>query len=275
MTEFPSPPLTRLWIIGGTGEAVKLARALVNLQISCLVTVTTPAASQAYPRQPGLQVRVGALALDTLPGFIQEQGIGAILDASHPFALEITKGAIAAAQQLQIPYWRYERPTPDLPPHPLVQQVADLHQVLRADLLAQQRVLLTLGYRWLSAFQPWQQQSTLFARILPSPTALAAALAAGFTPDRLIALRPPISVALELALWQDWQITRVITKASGQAGGEATKQIVAQRLGIPLLIIRRPAITYPFVSQDLERLVSISHQWWVSRNLSVNLEFIR
>ncbi|XGB40956.1 MAG: cobalt-precorrin-6A reductase [Nodosilinea sp. LVE1205-7] len=275
MTELPSPPLTRLWVIGGTGEAVKLARALADLQIPCLVTVTTPAASQAYPCQPGLQVQVGSLALDTLPEFIQEQGIGAILDASHPFAVEITQGAIAAAQQRQIPYWRYERPTPRLAPHPLVQPVADLSQLLRADLLAQQRVLLTLGYRWLSAFQPWQQQSTLFARILPSPTALAAALAAGFTADRLIALRPPVSVALELALWQHWQITMVITKASGQAGGEVTKQRVCQRLGIPLWIIDRPTLTYPFVSQDLKELVTISHQWWASEKNSVNLEFIR
>jgi precorrin-6A/cobalt-precorrin-6A reductase len=222
-----------------------------------------------------LQVQVGSLALDTLPEFIQEQGIGAILDASHPFAVEITQGAIAAAQQRQIPYWRYERPTPRLAPHPLVQPVADLSQLLRADLLAQQRVLLTLGYRWLSAFQPWQQQSTLFARILPSPTALAAALAAGFTADRLIALRPPVSVALELALWQHWQITMVITKASGQAGGEVTKQRVCQRLGIPLWIIDRPTLTYPFVSQDLKELVTISHQWWASEKNSVNLEFIR
>ncbi|MBU6229265.1 MAG: cobalt-precorrin-6A reductase [Cyanobacteria bacterium REEB459] len=266
----PTPEQPQLWIIGGTGEAVVLASGLVDLEIACVVTVTTPAASQAYPSRPGLQVQVGALAGEALSGFIQQQRIGAILDASHPFAIEISQAAIAAAHQRQIPYWRYERPAVSLPAHPLVRQVADLNQVLRSGLLAQQRVLLTLGYRWLWAFQPWQQQSTLFARILPSPVALQAALAAGFSPDRLIALRPPLSVDLELALWQHWQITTVITKASGLAGGEGIKQTVCQRLGIPLWVIDRPPLSYPFVSQDLRALVGISHQWWISKKISVN-----
>jgi precorrin-6A/cobalt-precorrin-6A reductase len=83
-----------------------------------------------------------------------------------------------------------------------------------------ERTLLTLGYRQLRPFAPWQSQACLFARILPSLPALDGALAAGFTPERLIALRPPISAELETALWQQWQITQVITKASGPAGGE-------------------------------------------------------
>lgn len=274
-------PTPRLWLIGGTSEAVTLAETLVRLGVPCLVTVTTAAARRAYSKRLGLTVRVGALATDTLGDFIQAQRIGAILDASHPFAVEISQGAMAQAVDLKLPYWRYERPlsqdaiSEPSDPTPLERTssedrtrswrplwVPNLEAALTAEVLAQQRVLLTLGYRWLSAFLPWQDRATLFARILPSPVALDAALAAGFIPERLIALRPPIGEALEQALWQQWGITTVITKASGQPGGEDTKRRVAERLGVSLVVIERPRLVYPAVSHSLEEMVAWCGQWW-------------
>ncbi len=269
---------SRLWLIGGTSEAVILAQGLVEAGIPTLVTVTTTAAQGAYPHSPWLEVRVGAIAGDSLVAFIQAHRVGAILDASHPFAVAISQGAIAAAGQLQIPYWRYERPVLEesvTTGHRLIQRVSSLEQVLSSSSLAGQRVLLTLGYRWLPAFQPWQTRATLFARILPSGVALEAALAAGFTPERLIALRPPVSEDLELALWQHWQITLVITKASGQPGGEATKLAVAQRLGTALVIIDRPPLDYPNLSHDLSAVLSHCRCWWQAQPLPANSEFIR
>ncbi|NJL46939.1 MAG: cobalt-precorrin-6A reductase [Leptolyngbyaceae cyanobacterium SM2_5_2] len=267
-----------LWLIGGTSEAIVLAQGLAEAGIPTLVTVTTAAAQRAYPESPCLEVMVGALPLDHLNVFIQEHRVNAILDASHPFAVAISQGAIAVASQLQIPYWRYERPALDqaiLANSALIQRVSSLEQVLAVPTLAGQRVLLTLGYRWLQAFQPWQTRTTLFARILPSAVALEAALAAGFTPDRLIALRPPISESLELALWQQWQITTVITKASGQPGGEATKQAVAQRLGTRLILVERPRVDYPALSHDLSDVLNGCCQWWQAAHSTTNSEFIR
>jgi len=267
-----------LWLIGGTSEAVVLAQRLAEAGIPTLVTVTTTAAERAYPESPFLEVMVGVLPLDHLNAFIQEYQVKAILDASHPFAVAISRGAIAAAHALQIPYWRYERPAiaqSVAASRALVQRVSGLEAIFSNQSLVGQRVLLTLGYRWLQAFQPWQTKATLFARILPSKVALEAALAAGFTPERLIALRPPISEALEQALWQQWQITMVITKASGQPGGEATKQAVAQRLGTTLVIIERPRLDYPALSHDFDEVLAFCRQWWQARNLAANSEFIR
>lgn len=278
-----------------------MAQALIQRGIPCLVTVTTAAAKRAYPNAPGLTVRVGTLATDALADFLQTHAIGAILDASHPFAVEISQGAMAQAAALHLPYWRYERPpsaegksmeaeswasgcpespvfecpTPESPAsasptpgspapkrpwQPL--RVPDLEATLTPAILAGQRVLLTLGYRWLAAFRPWQERATLFARILPSPVALDAALEAGFAPERLIALRPPIGEALEQALWQQWSITTVITKASGAPGGEDTKGRVAARLGVSLVIIERPRLAYPVVSHSLEETLARCDDWW-------------
>ncbi|MBE9112731.1 precorrin-6A reductase, partial [Nodosilinea sp. LEGE 07298] len=191
--------------------------------------------------------------------------VGAVLDASHPFAVEISRGAIAAAQALNIPYWRYERSALEQSPSSqLIHPVSGLEAILTPEVLSGERVLLTLGYRWLQQFAPWQTQAMLFARILPSAVALDAALKAGFMPERLIALRPPISGDLEKALWQQWRITRVITKASGAPGGEDTKRAIAEQLGIPLFVLNRPQLDYPVVCHSQEEILSLCEVWWSS-----------
>jgi precorrin-6A/cobalt-precorrin-6A reductase len=204
---------------------------------------------------------VGRLQAEELCQFLHSQEIVAVLDASHPYAVEISQMAIAAANQLQIPYLRYERPTVNTQLN--AQSIIDIDSfdtLLAEDYLQGERVLLTVGYRPLPLFRPWQEKSRLFARILPSLTAMDAALAAGFTPDRLIALRPPIPAELEKALWQHWEISLVVTKASGTAGGEDVKRIVAAELGIPLIIVNRPDVAYPQQTSDLSTALEFCSQ---------------
>jgi len=251
----------RIWLIGGTRDSAEVARGLAAAQIPCVVTVTTAAAIRLYPQAPTLTVRVAQLGREQLGRFVVEEAIGAILDASHPFAVAISQGAIATAQQHHLPYLRLERPPITPTASDTVTEVSDLGALLASGTLQGERVLLTLGYRSLEACRPWQQDITFFARILPSTPALTAALAAGFTPDRLIALRPPISPDLERALWQQWQITTVVTKASGQAGGEDTKRHVAAQLGIPLFILARPQVSYPRQTHSVIEALTICQHW--------------
>lgn len=240
----------QIWLIGGTQESAALAGAIAAQKLPCLITVTTEAARCLYPLAPTLAIWVGRLAASEVAAFLHAHSISAILDASHPFATEISQCAIAIAAQMKIPYLRFERlTTPTHQPNPLA--FPSFESLLSTNLLIGQRVLLTVGYRPLELLQPWQEKAILFARILPSIPALEAAIAAGFTPDRIIALRPPISVEMERALWQQWQVAVVVAKASGKAGGEDVKRQVAAELGIRLVIIERPPIAYPQQTSDL------------------------
>lgn len=240
-----------LWLIGGTSESVALAGAITSLGLPCFVTVTTEAAQALYPKTPLLKVQVGRLNIEQLNQFLQQQQIAAILDASHPYAVEISQMATRVAAQGKIPYLRFERPVVDPQSDPSrVIRLDSFEALLAGDYLKEQRVLLTVGYKALTLFQGWQDRSTLFARILPAVTSLEAAIAAGFTSDRIIAIRPPVSVELEKSLWRHWEISLVVTKASGVAGGEEIKRSVADELGIPLVVIARPMVDYPQQTSD-------------------------
>lgn len=241
----------RLWLIGGTTESATLALAIASLGLPCIVTVTTAAAKALYPTTPMLQVWVGRLDSEQIKQFLQQQQVAAVLDASHPYAVEISRMVIQAAAQQQIPYLRFERQAVDSQTDTSSVIFLDSFETLLAsDYLYQQRVLLTVGYKALPLFLNWQERSTLFARILPAVASLEVAIASGFSSDRIIALRPPINAELEKALWRYWEISLVVTKASGVAGGEDVKRLVAAELGIPLVIISRPIVEYPQQTSD-------------------------
>ena len=251
-----SQPL--IWLIGGTQESAVLANTIAAHKLPCVVTVTTEAAKSLYPLASPLQIWVGALTAESLPTFLQDYQITAIVDASHPFAAAISQLAIAASRQFNLPYLRYERPPlsemwqSSQIEHPVgkVLTLDSFQTLIAGNYLQKQRVLLTVGYRPLAHFQPWQTKATLLARIMPSIMAINAALQAGFSPSRIIAFRPPISAELERALWTQWQLSIVVTKASGVAGGEDIKRTVAAELGITLVTIARPEVIYPQQTSD-------------------------
>jgi precorrin-6A/cobalt-precorrin-6A reductase len=238
-----------IWLIGGTSDSAILAREMVTNGISCLVTVTTESAKNLYPESSLLTVKIGKPE--------RNEKITAIVDASHPYAVEISKIAIALSDHEKIPYLRYERPK-------LEDQTAieldSFETLLQSDYLLGQRVLLTVGYKALPLFQPWQNRATLYTRILPVVNSLLVAIAAGFSSDRIIALRPPISPDLEKSLWLQWKISLVVTKASGIEGGEEIKRLVAQELNIPLLVIARPKIFYPQQTSKVSQVIAFCHQ---------------
>ncbi|MFM2315462.1 MAG: hypothetical protein RLZZ04_4740 [Cyanobacteriota bacterium] len=243
----------KIWLIGGTGDSATIANLLRESAIPLVVTVTTTTAQGLYV--DAATVFVGCMDATQMAYFCQHHQIKGVIDASHPYATEVSRQAIAVVTKLNIPYLRYER-TLYQPPDVIQQdskilKLDSFEHLLAGDYLTAQRVLLTVGCKALPQFQPWHQRATLFARILPKVKSLEMAITSGFTGDRLIAIRPPISLATETALWQQWDISLVVTKASGQAGGEDTKRQVAATLDIPLIIISRPPMTYPQQTFDL------------------------
>ena len=249
--------MNKIWLIGGTRDSADIALAIAKTQIPSIVTVTTISAQNLY--SDNFPVRIGSLSLKQMAQFCLQENIVAIVDASHPFATEVSQNAIAAARLRDIPYLRYERAHCLL----LAQNLTldSFETLFNGDYLQEHRVLLTVGCKVLPQFKPWHDRATLFARVLPKVNSLQIALDSGFTSDRIITMRPPISKELETALWQQWQISLVVTKASGKAGGEDIKHQVADSLGIPLITIARPKIFYPEQTSCIKRVMAFCCQY--------------
>lgn len=252
----------KIWLIGGTKESVSIAKTIATSKLPLAIAVATETARSLY--SPHYEVWVGRMDATAMRYFCTQENIGVIIDASHPYAVEVSQNAIATATAMEIPYLRYERPSVQLSvtsdqlssknPQSVV-ELDNFDSLLAGNYLQGERVLLTMGCQILPLFKSWHNRSTLFARVLPNLESVKIALAAGFTPASIIALRPPISAELEKALWQQWQISLVVTKASGKPGGEDIKRAVAEELGIKLIVITRPQVVYPQQTSCINEIV--------------------
>lgn len=238
-----------VWLIGGTTESKEVAKAIA---IAPVITVTTPEAKSLYTDDS--LIIVGKMNRQAMKQFVRKYQVSAIVDASHPFAVEVSQNAIVTAKELQLPYLRYERSTVSTHSDRFI-QLSSFEELLQGDYLLSKRVLLTIGCKALSLFESWHDRAVLYARVLPKLESLQIALDSGFSSDRIIALRPPVSYQLERALLKQWQISTIVTKASGKSGGEDIKQQLAQELDIDLITIARPQVKYPQQTSSLKKVL--------------------
>ena len=139
------------WLIGGTSESRTIAQRLSQQGIDWVATVVTAAARRLYQGLPG-QVQVGALEATGIQTLLKQYGICAIIDASHPFATEISHQAMATG----LPYLRFERQRYSLVPP--AESLSDLDTLFQPQYLENRRVLLTLGVKVLHRFRSWQSR---------------------------------------------------------------------------------------------------------------------
>ena len=257
----------RLWLIAGTGEGPRLARQLLGRGWQLEVSVVTAAASLAYPAHRHLRLLVGALAggeairQRLAMAAAAGQPYAAVVDASHPFARQISAQlAEALGQQKQQQLGQLEdRPTGQLPARPLLLRLerpllsnpsdrllADLEALaphrLAPHSLAGRRLLLAIGARQLGRAVALSPGALHHARLLPTAEALQRAMAAGIAPERLACLRPGGGgeAALLAALLRRWRIDVILCRQSGGITETLWRQLAACQ-GCELLLLRRPA----------------------------------
>jgi precorrin-6A/cobalt-precorrin-6A reductase len=229
----------RILLLSGTSEGPPLARALLEAGFIVRATVTRPEARESLfgPLLREVLVEARGFTEESLAAFLMQGEADLVLDATHPFAVRITRIAQGVCRRLGVPYVRYERP--DWEP-PTGTRLVDSFAEAASLLAAGGRVLLTIGSKQLKHFASLQGRLHLVARILPSVVSLEQALAAGFTPDRLLCLRPPFSREFNRSILREYRIDLLVTKASGREGGVEEKVLAAGDLGVGVIVIRRP-----------------------------------
>ena len=253
-----SPPV---WVFAGTADGNALAAELSSRGNRVIVsTASDYGAELAVVALPGVEVRSGRLGVATRRSQLKVSGAVAIVDATHPFAIEISRQLTQLATELNIPYVRYERPTAVLPS--FVRQVPDMPAAARLAIEIGQRILLATGTKDLDKFirEPDAKHRDWFLRITPDIDSLELALKAGISRSHICAMQGPFSTDFNIALWSAWKVDCVVTKESGEAGGFDAKAEAADKLGIPLIAVRRPQLSYPVVTSDFNSVAKLLEQ---------------
>jgi len=218
----------RVLVLGGTGEARRLASALVDDGVDVLSSL---AGRVADPLLPAGEVRIGGFGRAAgLTAWLQVHPVGAIVDATHPFAGTMSASAAAAAELTGIPLLRVQRPGWTAEPGDDWRWVDSLEQAAAA-VRGFSSVFLTTGRKSLGAFAGLSARCLVRSVDPPEPP----------LPERTVVIlaRGPFTVEEELALMREHGVEAVVTKDSGGAM-TAAKLTAARVLGIPVVLVRRP-----------------------------------
>jgi len=223
-----------LLILGGTGEAAALAAAAI-LRFSSDITVTTSLAGRTLaPRSPPGRVRVGGFGgAAGLAAYLAEESVDLDIDATHPFAAQISRQAAEACGQHGIPRLALLRPA--WPRHALDNwiEVENARAAASALPALGRRVFLTIGARELPAFTDLRELHFVVRLVDPprEPLPLAS--------YEILLARGPFAVAEERRILTGHAIDVLVAKASGGGATEA-KLIAARELRLPVVMLRRP-----------------------------------
>jgi precorrin-6A/cobalt-precorrin-6A reductase len=220
----------RVLVLGGTGEARRLATALVDEGADVLSSLAGRVADPLLP--PG-EVRIGGFGgAAGLAAWLRAHPVGAVVDATHPFAATITASAAAAADVTGTPLLRLQRPGWRSQPGDDWRWVDSLEQaaVAVADFA---HVFLTTGRRGLDAFAGLAAECVIRTVDPPVPP----------LPERttVVLARGPFTLDEEVALMREHGVDVVVTKDSGGAMTVA-KLKAARKLGLPVVLVRRPPV---------------------------------
>jgi precorrin-6A/cobalt-precorrin-6A reductase len=224
-------------ILGGTGEAADLAGRLVRAFGDRLDVVTSLAGRTATPRPLPGTVRTGGFGgAAGLAEYLESERIDALVDATHPFAGEMSANAVAAAEAVRVPRLVLTRRpwTPVLGDRWI--EVGDLRAAADAvcDRPELGHIFLAVGSGGLVPFRDVASRVGL-VRVAETPAA-----PLPFAGGAIVVDRGPFTEAADVALLKAHRIGAVVSR---NAGGPATygKIAAARTLGIPVVMVRRPA----------------------------------
>lgn len=233
--------MTRILLLGGVTEALAIARMLGPHHIYSLAGVGR------VPSDLHCQVRVGGYGgAEGLAQFVRNEGIGLIVDATHPYAAQISQNAATAAKLTGIPCWALRRPAWQAGPEDDWREVSDWAELITA-LAPFKRPLFTLGREPLQHLHEIPEQQFWTLRALdPYP---------GNERCEVIGARGPFHLEDERALFERRDIDVLISKNSGSSATEPKLEVARER-GVPVLVLKRPVLAA--VDQEFFDVLTLS-----------------
>ncbi len=220
-------------ILGGTTEAAALSRRIAALGLTATVSL---AGRVAAPAPLALPQRVGGFGgAEGLAEYIRAHRITHLIDATHPFAAKISANAVGACTATRTPLVALTRPAWHPQPQDNWQLVPDMAAAVATLDRSPARVFLAVGRMHLAEFAVHPQHFYLLRLIDPPQTPLP------FPHHHTLISRGPFTEAGDMALLRDHRIDLIVSKNAGGSGAVA-KLTAARALGLPVLMIDRPAI---------------------------------
>ena len=277
--------MKKVLIYAGTTEGRELAQELARERIYCDISVATEYGRQIMDEKisPYICILQGRMTAEQMRLKCENEQYLAVVDATHPFATEVSVNIRESLRGLDIPYFRLgrEKIPGEAGERQAGEQQAGEQQTGEQNYVARKyfqntaacvealkktegKIFLTTGSKELSVFCREETiRKRLVVRVLPGMESLRECVRNGLEGRQIIAMQGPFSKEMNLAMIRQYQASVLVTKESGKTGGEDTKLAAAGEAQIPSYIILRPDEKTPVmdmgeVLMQLRRLESMT-----------------
>lgn len=257
---------SKILIFGGTTEGRKLAEYLGRNGVRTHVCAATAYGETLVSCSPSLTVSGKRMDKEEIEKFLKAFSPNWVIDATHPYAREVTGTVREVCKEKKLPYLRLVRGSQRSASGVWVE---DIHQAAEFLEGTTGNIFVTTGSKELAAFTRLADyRSRTYARVLSVKEVVESCEKLGIRGRHLICMQGPFSKELNLAMLREYEIRYLVTKESGAAGGFREKLEAAEEAGVETVVIGRPeteeGLTYPEIQGFLRQNIGFQPKQTVS-----------
>ncbi|WP_334194634.1 cobalt-precorrin-6A reductase [Pararhodobacter sp.] len=238
--------MPNILLLGGTMEASAMARRLADRGLAATLSYM---GRVERPKPQPIAVRIGGFG--GVPGLIQyltDHQITHVIDATHPFAAQMSSNAVAACAATGTPLIALTRPAWQPGPGDDWQRVPDMDSAVAALAGPARRIMLAIGRMHLAEFAA-QPQHHYLLRLVDAPSEIPP-----LPHHSVVVDRGPFSAEADEALMREHRIDLIVAKNAGGIGSVSKLQ-AARALHLPVLMIDRPQLPPRHETHDPEEVL--------------------
>lgn len=226
-------------VFAGTTEGYEMCRYLSRHGVRVFACVATEYGTKSLEEGKNLEILAGRMDVEQMKTCFLNNNPDIVLDATHPYAAEVTGNIRSACEETKIPYLRVLRSASD---HQKEAVYVDSPEAAAEFLKGTTgNILLTTGSKELKKFTVIPDfQERLYARVLSLPGVMAECSSLGLEGKHLIGMQGPFTMEMNMAMLRQYHCRYLVTKDSGKAGGFLEKIQAAQQCDAVPVIIGRP-----------------------------------
>lgn len=246
-------------IFAGTIEGRSVAEYLAEAGVPVLASVATEYGASLMEESDCLRVSSRRLNVEEMAELMQREGCELVIDATHPYAAEVSANIRSACERSGKECIRLLRASEALSEdagdgYVTVNSVREAAEYLKQ---TEGKVLITTGSKELAEYTVIPDFARrLYPRFLPAPGAVENCLKLGYQQKNLICMQGPFSRDMNTAMLKQTGAVWLVTKESGKAGGFQDKVDAARAAGAKVLVIGRPVVENGLSEQQVRVLLA-------------------
>ncbi|MGM0379476.1 MAG: precorrin-6A reductase [Bacillota bacterium] len=239
-------------LLGGTKDSRLILKKLLTINKKVILTLTTDFGAKYVKDHKNLTKIVKKLDVNDMKDILKKYKINYIIDATHPYAKNVSKNIINVNKEFEIPLVRYER---KIKRFDFINYFDSYNKISNYLKNKSENIFFAIGSKNLNFFKDIFKKRNFFIRVLPMESVIKKCRSLNILPKNIIAMQGPFTKEFNKLLFKEKDIKYLVTKETGKTGGFEDKVLAARDLNIEVIVLKKPTLKFKNVKESFEEVV--------------------